>query len=123
MRAAYRSQPLIGAYLDHPLSLSHLGNLSYLGSDPSEHPVIGYTGTRDASIRDHTWPGTVKTDVLTLDGWWLETYEHGMEALHAFCEPGHCPHDSPLPDVWPGSEAYLANLPGETVLVRVHCHC
>ncbi|MFI6899488.1 hypothetical protein ACIBM4_35870 [Streptomyces sp. NPDC050256] len=123
MRAAYRAQPLIGAYLDHPLSLSRLSDLSYLGSDPSEHPAIGYEGRRDAYIRDHTWPGTVDTDVLTLDGWWLERYEHGVEAVHAFCERERCPHNSSLPAVWPGSEAYLAGLPGETILVRVHCHC
>ncbi|MGW2823730.1 hypothetical protein ACWC24_22470 [Streptomyces sp. NPDC001443] len=31
--------------------------------------------------------------------------------------------DSPLPDTWPGSETYLSTLPGDTILVRVHCHC
>ncbi|MFD9500976.1 hypothetical protein [Streptomyces sp. NPDC060035] len=120
---AYRAQPLIGAYLDHPFSLD-LGYLGFLGdSDPSEHPVIGYEGTRAAYIRDHTWTEPAKTDVLTLDGWWLEVYEHGMEAVHAFCEPELCLHDPPLPAVWPGSEAYLAGLPGDAILVRVHCHC
>ena len=122
MFSAYRSQPLIGAYLDHPFSLG-MGYLGFLGdSDPSEHPVIGYEGTRAAYIQDHTWPAP-NTDVLTLDGWWLQMYERGIAAVHAFCEPGLCPHDPPLPAVWPGSDAYLADLPGDTVLVRVHCHC
>lgn len=123
MFAAYRGQPLIKAYLDHPFSLG-MGYLGFLGdSDPSEHPVIGYKGTRAEYIRDFTSTRTPNTDVLTLDGWWLEVYEHGMEAVHAFCEPELCPHDPALPAVWPGSEAYLANLPGDTIIVRVHCHC
>lgn len=29
------------------------------------------------------------TDVLTLDGWWLEG---GIDAVHASCDPGSCPH-------------------------------
>lgn len=123
MFAAYRSQPLIEAYLDHPFSLD-LGYLGFLGdSDPMEHPVIAYAGTRAEYIRDITWPIPPNTDVLTLDGWWLEMFQDGLRATHADCEPGLCPHDSPQPAVWPGSEAYLAELPGDTILVRVHCHC
>lgn len=123
MFSAYRAQPLIKAYLDHPHSLG-LGFLGFLGdTDPSEHPVIGYAGTRAEYIRDTTWPTTPNTDVLTADGWWLEVYERSTEAVHASCEPGLCPHDPPLPAVWPGSEPYLADLPGDTILVRVHCHC
>lgn len=119
MLTAYRAQPLIGAYLDHPFSLN-FGSLYFLGpSDPLEHPVIGYDGTRAAYIRDLTSPHTVNTDVLTLDGWWLED---GTHAVHASCEPGLCPHDAPTPTVWPGSEAYVAGLPGDTILVRLHCH-
>lgn len=59
------------------------------------------------------------TDVLTLDGWWLEG---GIDAVHASCDPGTCPHDPPKPAVWQGSEAYVADLPGDTILVRLHCH-
>ncbi|MGW7207117.1 hypothetical protein [Streptomyces sp. NPDC054837] len=123
MFAAYRGQPLIKAYLDHPFSLD-MGYLGFLGdTDPSEHPVIGYKGTRAEYIRDLTSTRTSNTDVLTLDGWWLEVYEHGIEVVHAFCEPELCPHDPALPAAWPGSEAYLANLPGDTIIVRVHGHC
>lgn len=123
MFSAYRSQPLIGAYLDHPFSLGWGYRGFVYDPDPPEHPVIGYAGTRAEYIRDHTWTRTPNTDVLTLDGWWLEMYEHGIAAVHAFCEPELCRHDPPLPAVWPGSEAYVADLPGDTVLVRVHCHC
>jgi hypothetical protein len=123
MFSAYRAQPLIKAYLDHPFSLN-TGYLGFIGdSDPLEHPVIGYAGTRAEYIREHTSTRSANTDVLTLDGWWLEVYEHGMQAIHAFCDPDLCPHDAPRPAVWPDSEAYLADLPGDTILVRVHCHC
>ncbi|MFF9347863.1 hypothetical protein [Streptomyces sp. NPDC014734] len=119
MLAAYRAQPLIGAYLDHPFSLD-MGYLGFLGPhDPEEHPVIGYAGTRAAYIRDFTGANPPDTDVLTPDGWWLEG---GTHAVHAFCEPALCPHVPSRPAVWPGSEAYLADLPGDTVLVRLHCH-
>ncbi|MGW5125250.1 hypothetical protein ACWEQ7_14570 [Streptomyces sp. NPDC004069] len=118
MFSAYLAQPLIGAYLDHPFSLG-MGYLGFLGGDPLEHPVISYDGTRAAYIRDLTSTNPRDTDVLTLDGWWLEG---GFNAVHAFCEPDLCPHDPPTPTVWPGSEAYVADLPGDTILVRLHCH-
>ncbi|WP_329273902.1 hypothetical protein [Streptomyces sp. NBC_01451] len=45
--------------------------------------------------------------------WWLEVYEHGMQAVHAFCDPPDlCPHDAPRPSVRPDSEAYLADIGG-----------
>ncbi|MFE9311186.1 hypothetical protein ACIQCF_28030 [Streptomyces sp. NPDC088353] len=119
MLSAYRAQPLIGAYLDHPFSLG-MGYLRFLGScDPQEHPVISYGGTRAAYIRDLTSSDPPGTDVLTLDGWWLEG---GTNAVHAFCEPDLCRHDAPKLTVWPGSHANLAGLPGNTILVRLHCH-
>ncbi|MEU6878956.1 hypothetical protein [Streptomyces sp. NPDC046712] len=57
--------------------------------------------------------------MLTLDGWWLNG---GSNALHATCDPAHCPHEPPGPTEWPGSEVYLASLPGDTILVRLRCH-
>ncbi|MDX2854222.1 hypothetical protein PV342_38540 [Streptomyces sp. PA03-3a] len=118
MLAAYRAQPLIAAYLDHPFSL-RMGFLAFFGhDDPEEHPVIGYQGTRAEYIGRFTSPDPMETDVLTVDGWWLEG---GSYVVHASCHPDHCPHDRPEP-VWPGSEAYLAGLPGDTILVRLRCH-
>ena len=118
MVAAYRAQPLIGAYLDHPWSLG----LGYPGSPfNAEHPVIGYAGSRDDYIRRYSrsrFP--VHTDVLTVDGWWREG---DGSCVHAPCDPESCPHRPPEPAGWPGSEAYLAHLPGDTILVRLHCHC
>ncbi|MFJ9847302.1 hypothetical protein ACIRYZ_44145 [Kitasatospora sp. NPDC101155] len=116
MFAAYRNQPLIRAFLDHPHSLRR-GNLSF--PNPAEHPVITHDGDRDAYIRRLTSPYPPSTDVLTLDGWWLEG---GSNAVHATCDPSQCPHERPGPTVWPGSEAYLASLPGDTVLVRLRGH-
>jgi hypothetical protein len=117
MVAAYRAQPLIRAYLDHPWSLGR----GYPGSPfHSEHPVIGYTGTRADYIRQLSRGLPAATDVLTADGWWRES---DGNAVHASCDPESCPHHPPEPTVWPGSEAYLAQLPGDTILVRLHCHC
>ncbi|MER5866663.1 hypothetical protein [Kitasatospora sp. NPDC002040] len=119
MLSAYRDQPLIKAYLDHPFSLN-MGYLGFVGpDDPLEHPVIGFDGTRAAYIRGLTASNPQSTDVLTVDGWWLEG---DVNAVHASCDPDSCPHDPPTPAVWNGSEAYLANLPGDTILVRLHCH-
>ncbi|MEU6234341.1 hypothetical protein [Kitasatospora sp. NPDC047058] len=116
MFAAYRGQPLIQAYLDHPHSLGW----GFLGFPfQKEHPVIHYEGDREAYIREFTDRYPPNTDVLTLDGWWLEG---GSNAVHATCDPAECPHERPGPAVWPGSEAYLAALPGDTILVRLRCH-
>ncbi|MFD9407044.1 hypothetical protein ACFWBN_08445 [Streptomyces sp. NPDC059989] len=116
MFAAYRAQPLIRAYLGHPHSLG-MGALWF--PSPTEHPVINYDGDRHAYIREFTHRYPPDTDVLTLDGWWLEG---GSNALHATCDPALCPHERPGPTPWPGSEAYLASLPGDTILVRLRCH-
>lgn len=116
MFAAYRSQPLIRAFLGHPHSLGW-GWLHF--PDPAEHPVIHYDGDRDTYIREFTSPHPQNTDVLTLDGWWLEG---GSNAVHATCDPNLCPHERPGPAVWPGSEAYIATLPEDTILVRLRCH-
>ncbi|MCX4779979.1 hypothetical protein [Streptomyces sp. NBC_01264] len=116
MFADYRSQPLIHAYLGHPHSLG-MESLGF--PNPSEHPVIDYDGDRDAYIREFTRSSPPDTNVLTLDGWWVET---DGNALHATCDPDLCPHEGPLPGAWPGSEPYLASLPGDTILVRLRCH-
>lgn len=118
MVAAYRAQPLIKAYLDHPWSLG----LGFPGAPfHTEHPVIGFSRSRADYIREFSWKRPPDTDVLTVDGWWLEG--DGRSAVHASCDPQSCPHDPPGPAVWPGSEAYLSQLPGATIVVRVHCHC
>ncbi|MFB8003273.1 hypothetical protein [Nocardia sp. NPDC056000] len=60
------------------------------------------------------------TDVLTLDGWWVEprgvwAHEDWDEHTSYEDEP-----DCPVPPG--GNENYLAGLPEDTVLVRVYCH-
>jgi hypothetical protein len=115
--AAYRKQPLISAFLDHPFSL---GGGRLVGSSPREHPLIGFTGTRSEYVARMTSSVVdFDTDVVTPDGWWVES---GREPIHAICEsPATCPHTF-QPASWPGTRAYLAGLPGDTVIVRLHCH-
>ncbi|MFE9882235.1 hypothetical protein [Streptomyces sp. NPDC005784] len=76
MLAAYRTQPLIKAYIHHPWSLG-------LGSIRAEHPIIGFRGSRADFIREFSWVPW-ETDVLTVDGWWRES---DGSALHAYCDP------------------------------------
>ncbi|WP_369776336.1 hypothetical protein [Streptomyces sp. R33] len=116
MFAAYRAQPVIQAFLDHPFSFG-MGFLGFPFS--SEHPVINYDGDREAYVREFAERYPSDTDVVTLDGWWVEGQN---SALHATCDPALCPHEPPGPTEWPGSEAYLASLPGDTILVRLRCH-
>ncbi|MGA4541439.1 hypothetical protein ACPA54_15765 [Uniformispora flossi] len=117
LMAAYREQPLISAFLDHPFSLGR-GSLGY--PSPWEHPVIGFTGTRSEYVARMTSSIVgFDTDVVTPDGWWVES---GMQPIHAECEsPSACPHTF-APTPWPGTNAYLAGLPDDTVIVRLHCH-
>ncbi|GJF34987.1 hypothetical protein KNE206_76870 [Kitasatospora sp. NE20-6] len=114
MFAAYRAQPLIRAYRDHPFGHGP----SWLSfPDPYENPLVGYPGTRDEYIREFTRPRT-GTDLLTVDGWWLEP---GGDAFHAVCEPDSCPHRRPLPGLR-FSDEYVAGLPGDTILLRMVGH-
>ncbi|NUS58497.1 MAG: hypothetical protein HOV66_27140, partial [Streptomycetaceae bacterium] len=67
--AAYRAQPLISAFLDHPFSLG-MGWLGY--PSPSEHPLIGFTGTRSEYVAGTTSSvACFDADVVTPDGWWV----------------------------------------------------
>lgn len=70
MLSAYRAQPLIRPYLDHPFSL----------------PWARSTTSAD-------------TDALTVDIWWLVVggwrLEGGNNAVHPSCDPGSCPHNPP----------------------------
>lgn len=117
MFAAYREQPLIRAYLDHPFSLGQ-GFLGY--PHPSEHPVIGFRGDRADYLRRHRPAADPvrQEDVLTPDGWWIEP---NGAAVHGSCDPLDCGHTAP--PVGPDTERYLAGLPGDTVLVRLRGHC
>ena len=117
MLAAYHAQPLVRAFLDHPLSLA-LGYPHF--PVLSEHPVMHCRSGRAACIAELTPSRPPNTDVLTVDGWWIES---DGSAVHAFCDPEHCPHEWSRPAGWSGSEPYLAALPGDVVVVRVHGHC
>jgi hypothetical protein len=119
MFAAYREQPLIKAYRDHPFSL-RLGRLSF--PNPSEHPVIEHQEDREAyvnALSPEDYYAWLQRDVLTLDGWWVEP--DGLLAVHGACDPDRCVHTAPA--VGPATELYLASLPSDTLLVRLHCHC
>ncbi|MFD6357673.1 hypothetical protein [Nocardia tengchongensis] len=59
-------------------------------------------------------------DVLTLDGWWIES--SGV-CRHKDWDKNTSPVDQPACPIPPGDLGnYLETLPDDTVLVRVHCH-
>ncbi|MFI2352922.1 hypothetical protein ACH492_39300 [Streptomyces sp. NPDC019443] len=115
MFAAYREQPLIKAYLDHPFSLG-LGELYF--PNPTEHPVIAFEGDRADYLRPAADQDWWHRDVLTVDGWWIEPSGH---TVHGACDPQECPHTAPA--VGPETEQYLHSLPEDTLLIRLRCHC
>ena len=60
------------------------------------------------------------SDVLTLDGWWVE---ESRVWAHKDWDENTSYEDEPDCPVPPGgTENYLAALPEDTVLVRVYCH-
>ncbi|MFI5967721.1 hypothetical protein ACIA8J_36855 [Streptomyces asoensis] len=61
------------------------------------------------ALLDFSWPhlAAERAVAASWDLW------HSLSAMH--------PAAGPLADL--GSEAYLADLPGDTIIVRVHCHC
>ncbi|MFI0901332.1 hypothetical protein [Streptomyces sp. NPDC020983] len=59
-------------------------------------------------------------NVLTLDGWW---HEDGGPGIHSLCHgPATCPHTPGIPAGQEHADAYLRDLPADTLLVNVHCH-
>jgi hypothetical protein len=70
----------------------------------------------DGTSREVTLP-RLHGHVLTLDGWW---FEPGGEVVHGACDPKDCTHTPPA--IGLETEDYLAALPDDTLLVRLHCH-
>jgi hypothetical protein len=70
----------------------------------------------DSTHREVTLP-RLHGHVLTLDGWW---FEPRGQVVHGACDPMYCTHTPP--DIGLETEDYLATLPDDIVLVRLHCH-
>lgn len=114
--SAYLDQPAISAFLEHPWTR---GNMSVDDLDPREHPVMRHRGDREAWIHwaSHWLPPS--TDILTPDGWWIESWSGRIR--HGTCESqDSCPHDPGIPN-WPGAQEYLVGLDPQSVLVRLRC--
>ncbi|MFE4460467.1 hypothetical protein ACFROC_24190 [Nocardia tengchongensis] len=60
------------------------------------------------------------SDVLTLDGWWVE--ESGVWAHEDWDEHTSYEDEPDCPIPPGGNKNYLAALPEDTMLVRVYCH-
>lgn len=69
----------------------------------------------DVATHNLSWP-----DVLTLDGWWVESSGVCRHKDWGKTNPSGDESDRPIPPV--DIENYLETLPDDTVLVRVHCH-
>ncbi|MFI0943192.1 hypothetical protein [Streptomyces sp. NPDC021020] len=117
--ADYRAQPLLRAFED------------YLETLPTERYWWGFLRSMDpvtdigpASLEEflvRTLPSALNTrNVLTLDGWW---HEDGAPGIHGACpSPAACPHTPGVPAGQDHVDAYLLDLPADTLLVNVHCH-
>ncbi|MFJ1709754.1 hypothetical protein [Kitasatospora sp. NPDC088346] len=110
---AYYAQPLIREFT------AGLRAMPGPGWNLGEFERIG-TFERSAYV---AWTKTLRQfhdDLLTLDGWWLES--HDGPRIHGACERGidcACRDTHPFPTDF---DAYLAALPAEIVLVKVRCH-
>ncbi|MGA5822304.1 hypothetical protein ACPC54_31095 [Kitasatospora sp. NPDC094028] len=114
----FGAQPLLRAFADYRRSLPterFRGAFLWLPD-----PLADVGGRPRAEFVASTAAQALhRRNVLTLDGWW---YEDGGPGLHGACHSGACPHE---PDLAPGYDhisGYLTDLPGDTLLVNVHCH-
>ncbi|MEU3922000.1 hypothetical protein [Streptomyces sp. NPDC029004] len=117
--ADYRAQPLVQAF-DSYLATLPTERYSYwfLGfTDPVVD--VGCTGRQEFVVKQMR-AALRKRNVLTLDGWW---HEDGGPGIHGTCHsPAKCPHAPELPAEQDRIDGYLADLPGDTLLVHVRCH-
>lgn len=117
-QADYRGQPLVRAFDDY-LATQLTDRYSYWFLRFLD-PVVEVGGTRhDEFVRRRVDAALPQRNVLTLDNWW---YEDGGPGIHGMCDsPGQCQHPPQLRDQQ-HIDRYLADLPGDTLLVNVRCH-
>jgi len=115
----YRAQPLVRAFDGYLATLpTERYRFWFLGFGD---PVIEVGGAgRDEFVERRVSAALHRRNVLTLDGWW---YEDGGSGIHGACHsPAECPHEPELPAGQERIDGYLAGLPGDTLLVNLHCH-
>ncbi|QMU68468.1 hypothetical protein [Streptacidiphilus sp. P02-A3a] len=118
MDADFRSQPLLRAFLAHPISSSPAhGPLVCLDRQPFLFDAFAQGAMGLAQLSQQV---ARQGDVLTLDGWWIED---GWRPLHATCESEDtCPHLVDGLRYQRDIADYLLSLPDDTLLIKLKCH-
>ncbi|MET9515680.1 hypothetical protein [Streptomyces sp. NPDC002994] len=115
----YRAQPLVRAFDDYVATLptERYAYWFLVFTDPAVE--VGRAG-RQEFVERQMELALRKRNVLTLGGWW---YEDGGPGIHGACHsPAQCSHEPELPAHQERIDAYLADLPGDTLLIHVRCH-
>ncbi|MEV0534023.1 hypothetical protein [Kitasatospora sp. NPDC050463] len=114
----YRLQPAVRDWAEIAPTLSR--------PDIADHFTFGHdpVGIGQRSRQDYvsTYAASLlpRRNVLTLDGWWHDLDE---EPLHGGCHGrATCVHEPDMAGGHLGAQAYLDDLPGDTLLVNVRCH-
>lgn len=117
--ADHCAQPLVRAFED------------YLRTLPTERyrywflhsmdPVLGVGSVgREEFVASEVEGALRRRNLLSLEGWW---YEDGGPGIHGACHtPADCPHEPELTAGYDHIDRYLRALPGDTLLINVHCH-
>jgi hypothetical protein len=100
---------------------------------PAVDPVVVLAGEREEFVGNEVSRAARRTDLLTLDGWWVEARisRSSVERLtrgipvHGACDsPATCPHMLDLDERAYRADitAYLEVLPEDAVIVSLKCH-
>lgn len=100
---------------------------------PAVDPVVVLAGEREEFVGNEVSRAARRTDLLTLDGWWVEARisRSSVERLtrgipvHGACDsPATCPHMLDLDERAYRADitAYLEALPEDAVIVSLKCH-
>ena len=113
--SSYLSQDSIRQLMEMPFGREY-GSMSI--SNPQEHPIVGFKGSREEYIQTYSADWPIISDVLTVDGWWLEA---DGNQIHGNCDSiGECMHVPSSAGRTPSE--YLHKLPGDVTIVRLKCH-
>ncbi|MEV0777221.1 hypothetical protein [Streptomyces sp. NPDC050428] len=117
--AHYRGQPLVQTFDAYLATLTTRPYSSWFLAFGDSVLEVGQTELK-AFVDRQTGLALRQRNVLTLGGWW---YEDGGPGVHGACQsPARCPHEPELPSGQEHIDAYMANLPGSTLLINVRCH-
>ncbi|WP_439678264.1 hypothetical protein [Embleya sp. MST-111070] len=120
----YAAQPEVREFHDRWSRMKDIPGMLNFGYSTIRDLDAWFAGDREEFVQREA-PRALRHfgDLLTLDGWWIETGRRNDPGVHGPCtEPVPCKHAPHDPLCLTDPVTYLETLPDDTLLVTLKCH-